>query len=79
MVCTINGVSAIHVGLISLGLKKDDEILLPSLTFVATVHPVLYIGAVPHFVDANIRTFGICAHKLEKYLKKITFKRDLFF
>lgn len=79
VVCTINGVSAIHVGLISLGLKKDDEILLPSLTFVATVHPVLYIGAVPHFVDANIRTFGICAHKLEKYLKKITFKKGSFF
>ena len=79
VVCTINGVSAIHGGLISLGLKKNDEILLPSLTFVATVHPILYIGAVPHFVDAENRTFGICAYKLEKYLKKITFKKGAFF
>ena len=73
--CTINGVSGLHVSLLALGVKKNEEVFLPSLTFVATVHPILYIGAIPHFVDASINDFGICVKKFETYLQNISIKR----
>ena len=73
MPCTINGVSGIHASL--LALDKDQEILVPSLTFVATVHPILYLGAIPHFVEVEEKNFGICPNKLEKYLKSNTYKK----
>ncbi len=74
-ICTINGVSGIHASLLALDIKKDQEILVPSLTFVATVHPILYLGAIPHFVEVEEKNFGICPNKLEKYLKSNTYKK----
>jgi len=46
-----NGTAALHLALASLRLKEGDEIVLPSLTFVATANAVLYVGAKPVFVD----------------------------
>lgn len=43
--------SGLHLCLSSLGIKPGDEVLVPSLTFVATVNAILYVGAVPVFVD----------------------------
>ena len=74
-ICTINGVSGIHASLLALDIKKDQEILVPSLTFVATVHPILYLGAIPHFVEVEEKNFGICPNKLEKYLKSNSYKK----
>ena len=56
-------------------VKKNEEVFVPSLTFVASVHPIIYIGAIPHFVDANLNNFGVCEEKFETYLKKISIKR----
>tara|TARA_B100000575_G_C23111672_1_gene642214 strand:- start:604 stop:1770 length:1167 start_codon:yes stop_codon:yes gene_type:complete len=74
-VCTINGVSGIHASLLALNVQKNEEVLVPSLTFVASVHPILYLGAVPHFVDVEKDNLGICPKRLELYLKKITYKK----
>ena len=74
-ICTINGVSGIHASLLALDIKKDQEILVPSLTFVASVHPILYLGAIPHFVEVQEKNFGICPNKLEKYLKLNSYKK----
>ena len=46
-----NGTSALHASLIILGVKQNDEVFLPSLTFVATANAVSYCGASPHFID----------------------------
>jgi dTDP-4-amino-4,6-dideoxygalactose transaminase len=46
-----NGTSALHLALASLDLQKGDEVILPSLTFVATANAVLYTGAIPVFAD----------------------------
>ena len=46
-----NGTAALHLALASLGLKEGDEVILPSLTFVATANAVLYSGAKPVFAD----------------------------
>jgi dTDP-4-amino-4,6-dideoxygalactose transaminase len=43
--------AALHLGLAALGIGPGDEVLVPSLTFVATVNSVLYVGATPVFVD----------------------------
>ena len=70
-VAVVNGTAALHLGLIVAGVKFDDEVLVPSLTFVATANAVSYIGAKPHFVDINAKDLGIDAKKLKAYLKEI--------
>ena len=67
-VAVVNGTAALHISLILAGVKNNSEVLVPGLTFVATANAVCYIGAVPHFVDSEEETFGICPKKLDTYL-----------
>lgn len=71
-IATINGVSALHACLKLLKIEKNQEVLVPSITFVASVHSILYAGAIPHFVEASEDDLGIDPVKLELYLNKIT-------
>lgn len=48
-----NGTSGLHVALEVCGVTKDDEVLVPTLTFIAAVNPVKYIGADPIFMDCD--------------------------
>lgn len=73
---TMNGTSALHLALISVGVLPGDEVVIPTLTFVATSNAVHYCGAVPHFVDSEETTFGIDPKKLENHLKKIATIRN---
>ena len=43
--------------------------LVPSLTYVATVNAIRYLNSIPNFVDIDNENLGICPFKLEKYLK----------
>ena len=52
-----------------LGVRKDDEVLVPALTFVGTVNAISYLGAHPHF-GSSWENFGVNCDKLEKYLSK---------
>ncbi len=70
-VAVVNGTAALHVALLLAGVERDDEVLVPALTFVATANAVAYCGAVPHFVDSEERTLGLDADKLECYLDEI--------
>lgn len=76
VVATVNGTSALHTCLMVADVHRDDEVLVPTLTFVATVNAVHYCGAIPHFVDADLATFGICAKKLSNYLEQIAEVKD---
>jgi perosamine synthetase len=71
-ISVINGTEALHLSLIALGVKKNDEVLLPSLTFSGTANAIIYCNAIPHFVDSEFETLGIDPQKLENYLKKIS-------
>lgn len=71
VVAVVNGTMGLYLALSALGIKKNHEVLLPSMTFVATANSILYCGAIPHFVDIEKNTLGIDCHKLEEYLKKI--------
>ena len=55
--------------------KTNDEIIVPSLTFVGTANAIKHCGAIPHFVDSDKESLGICLNNLETYLKKISLKR----
>ncbi len=50
---TASGTSALHLALLSLGIGKGDVVLVPDITFIATVNAVAYVGAVPVFIDAE--------------------------
>lgn len=67
-VAVVNGTAALHIALKLAGVKADDEVLIPALTFVATANAVTYCGAVAHFVDSEARTLGVNAAKLREWL-----------
>lgn len=48
-----NGTSGLHIALLLCGVTKDDEVIVPTLTFIAAVNPVKYIGAEPIFMDCD--------------------------
>ncbi|MDC0059768.1 aminotransferase class I/II-fold pyridoxal phosphate-dependent enzyme, partial [Pelagibacteraceae bacterium] len=75
VVATNSGTSALHVACILMNVKENDEVLIPSFTFVGTANAVKYCGAIPHFVDIEEEHFGINISKLSKYLKKIVIKK----
>jgi perosamine synthetase len=74
-IATVNGTAALHVCLLLAGVKPDDEVLLPALTFVATTNAVNYCHAVPHFVDSEESTLGLDPEKLSEYLADISVMR----
>ena len=53
-VACINGTSALHIALKIAGVKKNDEVIIPTLTFIAPVYAIKYIGASPVFMDVDI-------------------------
>ncbi len=75
-VVTVNGTAALHVSLILCDVVRDDEVLMPALTFIATANAVSYIGATPHFVDVDEETLGVDAEKLNEYLADISEIKD---
>lgn len=54
-----NGTAALHLALLALGVGPGDEIIVPTLTFVATANAVVYCGARPVFVDSEPATWNI--------------------
>jgi aminotransferase in exopolysaccharide biosynthesis len=48
-----NGTSGLHIALEVCGITKEDEVIVPTLTFIAAVNPVKYIGAEPIFMDCD--------------------------
>lgn len=54
-----SGTAAIHVALRVLGVQKKDHVLVPSLTFVASVNPITYVGAAPVFIGSDRSTFNM--------------------
>ena len=57
-----------------MGVKPNDEVLVPSLTFVGTANAISHLGAVPHFVDIEKSTLGIDPILLNNYLENISNK-----
>jgi perosamine synthetase len=60
-----NGTAALHLAMLALGVGPGDEVLVPSLTYVATANAVRYVGAEPVFVDVDPATWCISPAGLE--------------
>jgi perosamine synthetase len=78
-ISVVNGTEALHLSLVACGVKNNDEVLVPTITFSGTVNAIVYSGAIPHFVDSEFETLGVDPLKLEKYLEKITIKKGKFY
>lgn len=52
-----NGTVALHLALITLGIGPDDEVIVPTLTYIAAVNAIAYTGAIPVFVDSVYDTW----------------------
>lgn len=64
------GTAAIHLALRILGIGEGDVVFVPSLTFSATVNPVVYEKAVPVFIDSERDTWNMSPKALEKAFQK---------
>lgn len=60
-----NGLDALFLSLKALGIKEGDEVIVPSNTYIATALAVTYVGAMPVFVEPDIKTFNIDPTKIE--------------
>lgn len=65
-VATQSGTAALHMALRELNIGPGDEVIVPALTFVATVNPVIYMGARPVFVDVDALTWNIDPREIAK-------------
>ena len=55
-----------------IGIRPNDEVLMPSLTFVGTANAASYLGGIPHFIDIDPNTLGMCPNALESWLGMMT-------
>jgi len=76
VIAVVNGTAALHICLKVVGVEQGDEVLIPTLTFVATANAVSYNGAIPHFVDSSYSTLGLDPEKLDDYLQHISEMRE---
>jgi dTDP-4-amino-4,6-dideoxygalactose transaminase len=65
-IAVTNCTSALHLSLLSIGIKEGDEVLVADYTFPATGHAVLYCGARPVFVDIDPKTYNIDPEVIEE-------------
>lgn len=70
-VAVANGTAALDVCFRLAGVGPGDEVLVPTLTFVATANAVTYRGATPHFVDSEERSLGVDPARLDAYLRSV--------
>ncbi len=70
-VATVSGTAALHVCLLLAGVERDDEVLVPPFTFVASANAIRYCGAHPHFVDIEPVSLGVDPIALEARLDRI--------
>lgn len=68
-----SGTAALHLALLALGIGPNDEVIVPSLTFVATANAILYVGAIPVFADiSSLDDWNICPAEIERRITSRT-------
>jgi len=73
--------SAIHLSLLALGVGPGDEVVVPDLTWIASVAPVMYVGATPVFADVDEKTWCLSAESFESVVTprtKVVIPVDLY-
>lgn len=65
-IAVCNGTIALHLALVALGIGKDDEVIVPTFTMIASAYAICYTGAKPVFVDADKDSWNIDVKKIEE-------------
>lgn len=76
VVAVSNGTVALRLALHLVGVGPGDEVLIPPLSFVATANAVSHLGAIPHFVDVEHDSLGMCPSALTARLEAIAERRE---
>ena len=69
-IATVNGTAALHVSLVLMDVRENDEVITQPLTFIATCNAITYCGAKPIFVDVDKETLGLSPVALRTFLDK---------
>lgn len=75
-VATVNGTAALHISLILSGVRPDDYVILPNLTFVASANSIKYLGADPILIDADPDYWQMDLDLLEEFLENETDEKN---
>ena len=67
-----NGTVSLHLIMLGLGIGPGDEVIMPTLTYIATANTVRYCGATPVFVDSDENTFNMDPSKIEEKINEHT-------
>ncbi|WP_288349393.1 DegT/DnrJ/EryC1/StrS family aminotransferase [uncultured Thalassospira sp.] len=67
-VATSSGTTALHMGLLAMGVGRDDVVILPSMTFIASANAISHCGASPWLMDVDQRSWTLCPQVLEAEL-----------
>ena len=73
----VSGTAALHLGLRLVGVGSDDRVLCSTLTFVASANPILYLQAIPVFVDADRSSWNLDPNLLEDELARSARRRRM--
>ena len=68
VVC-VSGTNALHMAMMLVGVKRDDEVITQALTFIATCNAISYIGAHPVFIDVDKETMGLSPKAVKAWLE----------
>jgi len=72
VISVCNGTVALHLALLTLDVRPGDEVIVPSLTYVATANAVRYVGGIPVFVDVDPETWCLDPQKVEAAISSKT-------
>ncbi|NWG11552.1 DegT/DnrJ/EryC1/StrS family aminotransferase [Candidatus Bathyarchaeota archaeon] len=71
-VCVSSGTAAIFLSLLALDIKRGDEVIIPSFSFIATATPIIAVGAKPVFVEIDAKTYTANPEKIRQAVTKQT-------
>ena len=75
-VATSNGTAALHIALMLAGVKQGDYVIVPNVTFIASVNSIKYTGADPILIDVDPQTWQMDLNLLEDFLKNETGQKN---
>ena len=76
VIAVSNGTVALRLALYLVGVRADDEVLIPPMSFVATANSISHLGANPHFIDIDKESLGMYPVALDKRLNEIAVLKD---
>jgi dTDP-4-amino-4,6-dideoxygalactose transaminase len=71
-VCVSSGTAGIFLSLLALNIKREDEVIIPSFSFISTATPIIEVGAKPVFVDIEAKTYTANPEKIKAAVTKRT-------